>query len=237
MRSAQFKHINDQHLGQIADSFSQTWPQGTSYNLEDVRDFVQRRLQRIDPVRFAWGHFTSIQNILDHFLAAKCPITLSSMYCPNNHTANIDERSASTCQITILRQYQTIQTFINNQTIECASSCQTCHSHLIRKHVFTHPPPILAFDMSQNRTLLLESLVLTTVNGHQTTYKLRGVVYYFEDHFTSRFITETGSVWYHDGLLTRQGMESEGNINLTDFSKCRSGLPTCAIYVIHSTPS
>jgi hypothetical protein len=237
LRSTQFKQINDQHLGQIADSFSQTWPQGTSYNLEDVCDFVRRCLQRIDPVSFAWGHFTSIQNIVDHFLAATCPITLSSIHCPNNHPVNIDERPATSCQITILRRCQTIQAFINNQTVECASSCRTFHSHLIRKHVLTHPPPILAFDMSQYRTLLLESLVLTTINGQQTTYKLRGVIYYFQDHFTSCFITETGSVWYHDGLLTGQRMESEGNINVTDFTSCRSGVPTCAIYVTPSAPT
>ncbi|KAF8233245.1 hypothetical protein L208DRAFT_1267607, partial [Tricholoma matsutake] len=82
--------------------------------------------------------------------------------------------------------------------------CRTCQSHLIRSHVFEHAPTIIAFDMSQHRTLSLQSLVLTTFNGQQTTYKLRGVVYHSQDHFTSCFITETGSVWYHDRLSTAQ---------------------------------
>ena len=33
-RTAQFKDINDEYLGQIADNFSQTRPQGTVYTLE-----------------------------------------------------------------------------------------------------------------------------------------------------------------------------------------------------------
>ncbi|KAF8240855.1 hypothetical protein L208DRAFT_1131343, partial [Tricholoma matsutake] len=51
------------------------------------------------------------------------------------------------------------------------------------------------------------------VNGQNTTYKLRGVMYYMEDQFTLCFITESGSVWYHNGLSTGQQMEHEGNIS------------------------
>ncbi|KAF8218815.1 hypothetical protein L208DRAFT_1347040, partial [Tricholoma matsutake] len=160
-------------------------------------------LQRIDPVSFAWGHYTSIQNILDAFLATSCPITSSSMCCPNDHTLqNNDGRLALSCQITILCQCPSIQAFIDDQSIKCTLHCQSCQSYMIRKHVFEHAPIILAFDMSQHRTLLLPSIVLNAVDGHRTAYKLRGVVYHLHDHFTSHFITETGTVWYHDGIST-----------------------------------
>ena len=235
LRSEQFRNINSQHLGQIATSFSQTQPQGTAYSLEDVRDFMRRRLQRIDPVSFAWGHFTSIQSILDHFLTANHPITSSAMHCPNNHPLNRDERLSTSCHISLLHHHATIQTFIDNQSIECASRCHACQSHLVRSHVFVCAPAILAFDMSQQTTLLLESLVLTTADGQQTTYKLRGVMYYSENHFTSRFITEMGSVWYHDGLSTGQLMVHEGNVNMTDFITCQSRIAICAVYAIPST--
>ncbi|KAF8812163.1 hypothetical protein BYT27DRAFT_7221212 [Phlegmacium glaucopus] len=58
------------------------------------------------------------------------------------------------------------------------------------------------------------------VNGQQTTYKLRGVVYHSQDHFTSCFITETGSIWYHDRLSTGQEMEYEGDVNTIEFRTC-----------------
>jgi hypothetical protein len=104
---------------------------------------------------------------------------------------------------------------------------------LLRSQVFIHPSPIIAFDMSHCRTLLLDSFVLTTMNRDQTRYKLRGVIYHSPDHFTSRFITESGSVWYHDGL-TGQRMQYEGNVNLTDLETCQSGVANCAFYVISS---
>ena len=60
-------------------------------------------------------------------------------------------------------------------------------------------------------------------------------MYHSQDHFTSRFIIEMGSVWYHDGLSTGQQMEHEGNVNMIDFGTCRLRVATCAIYVIPST--
>ncbi|KAF8223225.1 hypothetical protein L208DRAFT_1053752, partial [Tricholoma matsutake] len=211
LQTTQFRDINDQYLGQVATSFSQSRPQGP-YSLEDVHDFIQCHLQRLNPVCFAWGHYTSIQNILDTFLATSHPITSSSMFCPNDHPLYNDERLSSTCQITLLHQCPSMQAFVDDQSIECTSCCPSCQSHLIRKHVFVHAPPIIAFDMSQHRTLLLPSLVLSTVDGQHTTYKLRGVTYHLQDHFTSCFIAETGSVWYHDGLSTGQQMEHEGHV-------------------------
>ncbi|KAF8239092.1 hypothetical protein L208DRAFT_1067081, partial [Tricholoma matsutake] len=74
--------------------------------------------------------------------------------------------------------------------------CHVCSEHLTRQYVFEELPTMIAFDMSQHQTLLLESIVIATVNGQNTTCKLRGVMYH---HFTSCFITETGSMWYHDG--------------------------------------
>jgi hypothetical protein len=41
VQAIHFKDINNELLGQISDSFSQTRPQGTAYSLEDVCDFVR----------------------------------------------------------------------------------------------------------------------------------------------------------------------------------------------------
>ncbi|KAF8226548.1 hypothetical protein L208DRAFT_1301297, partial [Tricholoma matsutake] len=63
-----------------------------------------------------------------------------------------------------------------------------------------------------------------------------GVMYYLDDHFTSRIITESGHVWYHDGISTGCQMENEGSItNMTsNLGTCQSRIATCAIYVIPS---
>ncbi|KAF8811158.1 hypothetical protein BYT27DRAFT_7029664, partial [Phlegmacium glaucopus] len=92
---------------------------------------------------------------------------------------------------------------------------------------------IIAFDVSQHQISLLENIVINTVNGDCTTYKLRGVMYHLDNHFTSRFISRSGCVWYHDGISTGRHMECEGNIgDISDLGICRSRIATCAVYII-----
>ncbi|KAF8815887.1 hypothetical protein BYT27DRAFT_7230092 [Phlegmacium glaucopus] len=184
---------------------------------------MRQRLQRADPAVFAWGSYTGIQSILDYFLATNHPVTSSS------HRADL---LASSCQITVLRQCPNIQAFVDDQIIECASRCPVCQSHVVRQHVFEDTPAIIAFDVSQHQTNLLESIVITTVNGDHTTYKLRGVMYHLDNHFTARFISESGCVWYHDGISTGWQMVPEGSIaNILDLGMCQSRIATCGIYV------
>jgi hypothetical protein len=76
-------------------------------------------------------------------------------------------------------------------------------------------------DLSQHQTFPSDKIVVTTTDGQRTMYRLRGVMYHLEDHFTLRFITESGSVWYHDGMSTGQQMENEGNfVDMIDIGTC-----------------
>ena len=235
-RTSHFRDINFEYLGEIADGFSQTMFPDTAYTLEQVRDFTRRKLQRADPAVFPWGRYTGIQYILDYLLNSGRSVTSSSLRCPNNHhlSTGRDYMAASSCQISILRQSPNIQAFIDNHTIECASSCRVCGSLIVRHHFFEDTPPLLAFDLSQQATNLLERIVITTVNGDCKTYKLRGVIYYIDNHFTSHFISESGRVWYHDGILTGRQMLPEGGIGDVEFGTCQLGIAVCAIYAIPS---
>ncbi|KAF8811159.1 hypothetical protein BYT27DRAFT_7027460, partial [Phlegmacium glaucopus] len=73
-----------------------------------------------------------IQYILDYLLAMNHPVTSSSVRCPNTHLQDRADSVASSCQITVLRQCPDIQAFINDQSIECASRCGVCQSHIIQ---------------------------------------------------------------------------------------------------------
>ncbi|KAF8238540.1 hypothetical protein L208DRAFT_1490316, partial [Tricholoma matsutake] len=160
----------------------------------------------------------------------------SSSHCPNNHPVDRADVLTSSCQIILLHESSTIQAFVDDHYIVCASCCHVCGEHLTRQYAFEESPAMIAFDMSQHQTSLLESIVIATVNRQNMTYKLRGVMYHREDHFTSRFITESGSVWYHNGMSTGHQMEYEGNISdiIHEFGTCRLHITVCAIYVKHS---
>ena len=236
VRTFQFKEINEEFLGKMVDGFLQTtetrlW--GTAYTLEEVRDFMRRSLQRADPAAFPWGRYAGIQCILDYLLGTGRSVTSSLMRCPNDHPLDRAHVVASSCQISILRQCPDLQAFIDDQFIECTSRCHVCHSHVIRQHVFEDTPAIIAFDLSQHQIALLDSILITAVNGNRTTYKLRGVMYYLDNHFTSCFISESGRVWYHDGITTGRQMVPEGSVGDTELlGTCETGMAICALYAI-----
>ena len=48
----------------------------------------------------------------------------------------------------------------------------------------------------------MDSVLHIDAGGLCQRYKLRGVVYFSGEHFTSRVITGNGMVWFHDGLFT-----------------------------------
>ena len=185
----------------------------------------------MDPVVFPWGGYTGIQYILDYLLIMGHSVISSSVRCPNDHPLNAADLVASSCQIAVLHQSPNIQAFINDQSVECASCCRVCHSHIVRRHVFEDTPAVIAFDLSQHLISLLESVVITTVNGNRMTYKLRGVMYYLNNHFTSHIISEAGHMWYHDCISTGRQTVPEGSIGDTELGTCRSGTAICAVYV------
>ena len=82
------------------------------------------------------------------------------------------------------------------------STCCTCGEIDRRQEIMVSSPPLLAFDLSYCPMSINHHLVVTVgTGGVQAIYTLRAVMYYSPGHFTSRFITQEGVVWYHDGSL------------------------------------
>ena len=57
-------------------------------------------------------------------------------------------------------------------------------------------------------------------------------MYHLDNHFTSRIVSESGHVWYHDGIETGKQMVPEGRIGDIELGTCKSGIAVCAVYVI-----
>ncbi|KAF9455951.1 hypothetical protein BDZ94DRAFT_1135828, partial [Collybia nuda] len=63
------------------------------------------------------------------------------------------------------------------------------------------------------------------------TYCLRGIIYYGDNHFTARYITSGGQIWFHDGMITGQSMRYEGMLNSQlDLYTCQSKTAVSALY-------
>ena len=225
-----FKDLNDQYLGSMADGFTRHVT--GEFTLNDVRDFIRRKLQRSAPNNFSWGEETSVHCVLDHLLNSQKPIISSRLDCPNNHSVDRVQRVLHNCFVSAPADLAgSIQEKIDTFSSTMGSKCQFCESLLVRTFTFIHNPFLLAFDVSANVDIIDKSLVLP-VNGNNYMYSLRSIMYYGDNHFTSHIITPAGLIWFHDGIETGTSMEYEGNISsVENLSVCRSEPATAAIYV------
>ena len=180
-------------------------PASPTFSLEQIREDFRHRLASVSQ-EFTFGSYTSVQSIGDYLFHSEEIIATSDVFCPDGHSADRDRGSSmSSYQIIILDTTEnSLQAFMDNFTLELASTCATCDSHLMKRTTFLQTPPLLAFDISNDSTstLTLDPVISISCDNSQIRYVLRGVIYFDNHHFTERVITSTGMIWYHDGIFT-----------------------------------
>ena len=75
-------------------------------------------------------------------------------------------------------------------------------------------------------------LLVKTKHGDSSSYSLRGVIYYGQHHFTCRFISRRGVVWYHNGIATGSSLVNEGFLSSVDLSICGTQMASVALYTL-----
>ena len=190
-----------------------------TFSLEDIRDYFRRRLARLSQ-EFTFGSYTSVQSIAEYLFRAEEIVTISDVSCPEGHGGNPRNRQLSTSsyQIIILGTTEiSLQACMDDFSLELASKCMTCDTHLIKHTTFIQTPPLLAFDMSTGLVSSINPILWTLCNSTRVRYVLRGVIYFDDHHFTECVVTSTGMVWFHDGIFTGRSLvyESQGLTPIT----------------------
>ena len=182
------------------------------FSLDEIRDFMRRRLARIS-TDFIFGRFSSVHSIIERFFKTSSPVTISHLMCPNRHVVNTHRSQTSSCEIIIFAQPGlSLQHCIDDFTHSTTSRCLTCDTHLLRTTSFIQTPPVIIFDLGACVPSLPSVIRITCGENArvQVSYNLRGIIYYKDEHFTSHFITGTGMIWFHDGMLTGNSLIYEG---------------------------
>lgn len=236
-RSDMFTFINNEFLGLLAQSF--TRHVNGEYTLEQVQDYVRCSLQRSDPAHFSWGIYTSVHSLINCILATEFPVITSKLYCTAGHIpSRLQVSNVNSCLVsTTSGNPRSLQGHLDNSEITSGSQCQICRRQLVRRYRFTSSPGILAFDVLGPQVSAIDHILNVLVNGQVSRYQLRGVVYHGADHFTSRIISSTLDVWFHDGISTGSSMVHEGTLAaFGDLTMCDAGVTrrraTVAIYVL-----
>ena len=229
-----FKDMNHDIMGTLAVNF--THHMHGTITLESARDQLRRFLHTLVPRYFTWGEYTSVHHLFEYILSMPTVTIESYVICKNNHTVENQRPLNNTCCLISagISQHNSISQWMLAMEGGTAHTCTSCQEHLTRVHKFTFPLPFVALDLSNQNNINLDHTFHVMIDNNEVTYKLRGIVYYGEAHFTSRVIYENGMVWHHDGLETGKNLVYEGTLNnlqSEDLSSNRGRPATLAIYV------
>jgi hypothetical protein len=81
---------------------------------------------------------------------------------------------------------------------------------------FIRSPNIICIDGLPENVNICSSVKLTGVNSCNMIFKLVGIIYHGEFHFTSRYISSNNEMSYHDGMISEK---YSYNGDITKFEK------------------
>ena len=129
--------------------------------------------------------------------------------------------------------YSSISEWMTTMTEETNKNCVVCNEKLTLIQEFAFALPFIAIDFSHQILQLVMTFTISIENT-ETSYKLRGIIYFGDSHFVARVIFDNGMVWFHDGLTTGHNLIYEGMLN-NDLllHQCNGKNAIAAIYIMY----
>jgi hypothetical protein len=222
--------MNDDIIGKLVTDFEMH--ASGSKSLESARDDMRRYLQHLSP-QFVWGQFTSVATVLQYMLSTPSTTIRSTMKCKNDHTIENRVYNNTCCLFSASKSPPTdIATWMANLCDETDRTCSSCSEKLMMFHQFIYPLPLIALEFA-GHSIQINYEFNISISNRDIPYKLVGIIYFENSHFTSRVIHDN-MVWFHDGAVTEQTMVYEGlayDLPLDSLKKCKGKDALVAIYV------
>jgi len=228
-----FKLINNL-LSNLAFGFSDVNNEMRSF--ENVRDTIRHIIHNQDPNMFPFGtRGIDICDLAEKLMKTLYPLTVSYLQCEdcgNRVYLNTNRSSfVMNCSGTFTGDVSTcFQSIIYSSRRQ---PCVHCNGQVNEIMVFHESPSFLIFTINNNKTIINKKLKWKNQNN-SVTYRLRGLVYYGDFHFTCRIITQDSRIWFHDGIETRETCQYEGNLDefhTSDLLTCGGRKSRLAVYV------
>lgn len=129
---------------------------------------------------------------------------------------------------------QYISANIFEQTNQTCPS-KKCRHKVQRFHKFRQIPNLIVLKV--NGTIKIDKTINIYYDGQvRRSYKLRGIVYFGNNHFTCRFIDSTNKVWYSDGMDQTGYCVMEGSLDHMENEELQapSGKKACVLLYLMS---
>jgi hypothetical protein len=222
--------FNSNHMKMLFSGFKKAL---TNVNyLGQVRDRLRRNLQNICKEKFTWGRFTAAADILNYILATNDTTVTSIITCP--HDTSYYGADLESCLMDAGRGAKSsVRSWMTNWKEHSNHFCELCND--CRKIVMKicKVMPMIALDFTgQHQIPKIDVNFEININGVKVVYILRGIIYFGDNHYTSRIVNEDGLVWYHDGVATQNSVIYDGKLgeSTLDLKKCRDKIASGAIY-------
>lgn len=211
---------------------------GGSKSMEEGRDAVRAALHKLDNVKFPWGQAGTSIGSLSREIFRKLH-GISVQYECNKCRQKRADIGDEYLQALDYRYDPTLHTVTDAiksslQQTNGVHLCGRCHSEESLIQSFSDAPKILCINNLGPTMRLEREMRIKSSNGRNTVLHLRGLIYHGDFHFVSRTVCLDGTVWFHDGMVTRDSMERDGTIRHLNTGKkiwtCRGKNLTAVIY-------
>jgi hypothetical protein len=202
-------------------------------SLENVRDNIRRELHTKYREKFPYGTTgTSVSALTHEMLFSNNCVAFSYPTCPNCEYEGEAIPDRLGYVLHAIGNIKSTASLLNSLSHEIHQECPNCEHDLIQPILYEDAPFILAFDISTSRIRLSREIKFTT--GEQNiVLKLRGLIYHGGFHFISQVISNDDTVWFHDGMITKNKLEMVAQLDQMSSGsllKCKGKKLVLALY-------
>ena len=227
-----YQNINEEYMKVLGNGFEEAYQENIS--LEVIRDVVRDKLYQSYPTLFPKGqNGASVSELAFKVLASNTLDGISNLYCStcDQYEPDIEYNIGCVFNITPYKVPST-QYFISELKIPQNERCNECLTKLKIFLTYNEPPKLLILEYPYT-TIKTSHKIKIKVNNTNTLLYLKGIIYYGENHFTSRIISKDGKIWFNDGITTGGRSIEEGHLSMMsdkNLRKCKGKDLILAVY-------
>jgi hypothetical protein len=205
--------------------------------LETARNKVRHVLNQRDSAAFPNGtRGTNLGELVNQMFRSDHAIASYIHKCTICGSETEAQRDLQTCVLECNQLFEgTVSEYLKQvMSDRIPLKCTQCHGELDKITRFHKTPKLLIFSVN-NSSLSIQKKFRFISGDDNIVYRLKGVAYFGEFHFTSRIFRPDKSVWFHDGITTGRQCKSEGRMGTFSNNKlmeCNGKTATHFLYAI-----
>jgi len=194
--------------------------------IENVRDSIRHKLNVMNDDMFPMDHTgMSIADLADVMLSSSTTVADTLFRCMDCGHCFKGPRGLSSYFIELQMKSLNIQhsdsiadifeRFVNR---DISRMCNKCDGAIRREICFNDIPKIFVFHLPHSTVKINPKM---KIGGK--VFRLRGIVYHGEYHYTARVISVNQNVWFHDGMNTGNSTLPQGLLDksfMSELNKC-----------------